>query len=119
MDLIYQETNYVTGISQAYGSSGNPSPVTAYGVFVGMKASAKAAFGSDDLTGKKVAVQGVGNVSYHLCRYLHDAGAELIVTDINADAVKRAVTDFGAVAVEQVKIWPFIRHTNPALIIYI
>ncbi|WP_413379839.1 Leu/Phe/Val dehydrogenase [Alkalihalobacillus sp. 1P02AB] len=100
MDTIYQETNYVTGISQAYGSSGNPSPVTAYGVYVGMKATAKAAFGSDDLSGKKVAVQGVGNVSYHLCKYLHEEGVELIVTDINKEAVKRAQADFGAKAVE-------------------
>ncbi|KGA97887.1 leucine dehydrogenase [Alkalihalobacillus alcalophilus ATCC 27647 = CGMCC 1.3604] len=100
MDTIYQETNYVTGISQAYGSSGNPSPVTAYGVYVGMKATAKAAFGSDDLSGKKVAVQGVGNVSYHLCKYLHEEGVELIVTDINKESVKRAQDDFGAKAVE-------------------
>jgi len=99
MDLIHEETDYVTGISPAFGSSGNPSPVTAYGVYVGMKAAAKAAFGSDSLEGKVVAVQGVGNVAYNLCKHLHEEGAQLIVTDINKEAVERAVNDFGAKAV--------------------
>ncbi|ASV69080.1 branched-chain amino acid dehydrogenase [Cytobacillus sp. FSL W7-1323] len=99
MDLIHEETDYVTGISPAFGSSGNPSPVTAYGVYVGMKAAAKAAFGTDSLEGKTIAVQGVGNVAYHLCKHLHEEGAKLIVTDINKEAVQRAVDDFGAEAV--------------------
>ncbi|QDX93673.1 Glu/Leu/Phe/Val dehydrogenase [Brevibacterium sp. JNUCC-42] len=99
MDLIYQETNYVTGVSPAFGSGGNPSPVTAYGVYRGMKAAAKRGFGHDDLSGKTIAVQGVGNVAYNLCRYLHEEGANLIVTDINMENVQRAVVDFGAKAV--------------------
>lgn len=105
MDLIHEETNYVTGISPAFGSSGNPSPVTAYGVYVGMKAAAKEAFGSDCLEGKKVAVQGLGNVAYTLCKYLHDDGAQLIVTDINEGAVKRVVEEFGATAVDPAEIY--------------
>ncbi|MCZ8534857.1 branched-chain amino acid dehydrogenase [Psychrobacillus psychrodurans] len=100
MDLIHEETNYVTGISEAFGSSGNPSPVTAYGVYVGMKAAAKEAFGSDSLEGKTVAVQGVGNVAYTLCEYLHKEGAKLIVADINQASVDRAVNAFGAVQVD-------------------
>lgn len=100
MDIIHEETNYVTGISPEFGSSGNPSPVTAYGVYRGMKAAAKEAFGSDLLKGLTVAVQGVGNVAYVLCRYLHEEGAKLIVTDIRKTAVKRAVAEFGAKAVE-------------------
>lgn len=100
MDLIHEETDFVTGISPAFGSSGNPSPVTAYGVYRGMKAAAREAFGSDSLEGKTVAVQGVGNVAYTLCRYLHEEGANLIVTDINKVAVGRAVHDFGAKAVD-------------------
>ncbi|WP_246944625.1 Leu/Phe/Val dehydrogenase [Bacillus pinisoli] len=100
MDLIHEETDFVTGISPAFGSSGNPSPVTAYGVFRGMKAAAKEAFGSDSLEGKVVAVQGVGNVAFTLCRYLHEEGAQLIVTDINKEAVARAVEEFGAKAVD-------------------
>ncbi|GAA3725389.1 branched-chain amino acid dehydrogenase [Salinicoccus jeotgali] len=99
MDLIYQETPYVCGVSESYGSSGNPSPMTALGVYMAMKRTAKEAFGDDSLSGKTVAVQGVGNVSYGLCKYLHEEGAKLIVTDINEDAVNRAVTDFGAEAV--------------------
>lgn len=99
MDLIHEETDYVTGISPAFGSSGNPSPVTAYGIYIGMKAAALEAFGDDSLKGKKVAVQGVGNVAYTLCKYLHEEGAELIVTDINQDSIDRAVNDFGATAV--------------------
>lgn len=100
MDLIHLETEYVTGISpNTPGAAGNPSPVTAYGVYQGMKATAKEAFGSDSLEGKIIAVQGVGNVAYALCEYLHNEGAELIVTDINEDSVKRAVENFGAKAV--------------------
>src|SRR5690606_31846289 len=99
MDLIYEETDYVTGVSPSFGSSGNPSPVTAYGVYLGMKASAKEAFGDDSLKGKTIAVQGLGNVAYNLCKYLHEEGAKLIVTDINEKAIERAVNDFGAVAV--------------------
>jgi leucine dehydrogenase len=95
----------VTGISPAFGSSGNPSPVTAYGVYVGMKAAAKEAFGTDSLEGKVVAIQGVGNVAYTLCKYLHEEGAQLIVTDINKEAVQRAVEDFGARAVEPNEIY--------------
>jgi leucine dehydrogenase len=100
MDLIHEETDFVTGISPSFGSSGNPSPVTAYGVYRGMKAAAKEAFGTDSLEGKTIAVQGVGNVAYNLCKYLHEEGAQLIVTDINKDSVKRAVEDFGAKAVD-------------------
>jgi len=105
MDLIHEETDFVTGISPAFGSSGNPSPVTAYGVYRGMKAAAKEAFGSDSLEGKVVAVQGVGNVAYTLCRHLHEEGAQLIVTDINKEAVQKAVEEFGAKAVEPNEIY--------------
>jgi leucine dehydrogenase len=100
MDIIHMETDYVTGVSPAFGSGGNPSPVTAYGVYRGMKAAALEAFGTDDLSGKVIAVQGVGNVAYNLCRHLHEEGAQLIVTDINKDNVQRAVEDFGAKAVD-------------------
>ncbi len=105
MDIIHEETDFVTGISPAFGSSGNPSPVTAFGVYRGMKAAAKEAFGSDSLEGKIIAVQGVGNVAYTLCKYLHEEGANLIVTDINKDAVDRAVRDFGAKAVDPNEIY--------------
>lgn len=105
MDLIHEETDFVTGISPAFGSSGNPSPVTAYGVYKGMKAAAKAAFGSDSLEGKIVAVQGVGNVAYSLCRHLYEEGAQLVVTDINKEAIQRVVEEFGAKAVNPDEIY--------------
>ncbi|KGR81634.1 Leu/Phe/Val dehydrogenase [Lysinibacillus odysseyi] len=105
MDMIHEETNYVTGISPAFGSSGNPSPVTAYGVYLGMKAAAKEAFGEESLEGKKIAVQGLGNVAYTLCEYLHNDGAKLIVTDINQKAIDRVVENFGATAVAPDEIY--------------
>jgi leucine dehydrogenase len=105
MDIIHEETDFVTGISPAFGSSGNPSPVTAFGVYRGMKAAAKEAFGTDSLEGKVVAVQGVGNVAYTLCQYLHEEGSRLIVTDINKEAVNRAVEAFGALAVDPDEIY--------------
>ncbi|MEY9976248.1 Leu/Phe/Val dehydrogenase [Lysinibacillus sp. RC79] len=105
MDLMHEETNYVTGISPAFGSSGNPSPVTAYGVYLGMKAAAKEAFGSDSLEGRTISVQGLGNVAYKLCEYLHKEGAKLVVTDINQGAIDRVVNAFGATAVAPEEIY--------------
>jgi len=106
MDFVYEETNFVTGISPAFGgASGNPSPVTAYGVYKGMKAAAKEAFGSDSLAGKVISVQGLGNVAFTLCKHLHEEGAKLIVTDIRDDVVKQAVETFGATAVAPNEIY--------------
>lgn len=93
---INEETDYVVGLE---GKSGNPSPVTAYGVFRGILAAANEVFGSDDLTGKVVAVQGLGAVGYHVCKHLHESGAKLYVTDIKKDNIERVVNDFGATAV--------------------
>ncbi len=105
MDFIHLETDFVTGASTAYGAAGNPSPVTGYGVFCGLKAAAKSVFGTDMLEGKTIAIQGVGNVAYALCRHLHEAGAKLIVTDINKEAVNRVVEEFGAKAVDPQDIY--------------
>jgi leucine dehydrogenase len=93
MEYIKLETDHVAGL---LGLSGDPSPVTAYGVYVGMKAAAKERWGSDGLTGKRVAVQGCGNVATHLCRYLHEEGVKLVVTDIDQAKVKRVVSETGA-----------------------
>ncbi|MBC1795435.1 Glu/Leu/Phe/Val dehydrogenase [Listeria booriae] len=105
MDMIHAETDYVTGISESYGSSGNPSPMTALGVYSAMKRTALEAFGTDTLAEKTVAVQGVGNVAYALCELLHKDGAKLVVTDINQEAVNRAVAAFGAKAVAPDEIY--------------
>jgi leucine dehydrogenase len=96
MDYVHMETEHVTGRGD---TSGDPSPVTAYGVYRGIKASAFEKYGSDELKGKVVAVQGVGHVGYYLCKHLFQEGASLIVTDIDQDRVRRVVEEFGAEAV--------------------
>ncbi|MHA1537621.1 MAG: Glu/Leu/Phe/Val dehydrogenase dimerization domain-containing protein [Alphaproteobacteria bacterium] len=97
MDAIRAVTHHVSGVS---GGAGNPSPSTAHGVFVGIEAAARHRLGKDTLEWLTVAVQGLGNVGYGLCHYLHEAGAKLIVADIDKDAVARAVAEFGAVPVD-------------------
>lgn len=89
-------TPFVTGTE---GKSGNPAPFTALGTFLGIKASVKHKLKHDDLTGLKVAVQGLGSVGYYLCEHLHKAGATLVVTDINQAALDKAATNFGATIV--------------------
>jgi leucine dehydrogenase len=81
------------------GRSGDPSPVTALGVYRGMKACAKVAYGSDSLEGKTVSVQGTGHVGYYLCKHLHEEGAKLVVSDIEDERVARVVDEFKAVPV--------------------
>lgn len=94
--VVHEETDHVVGLE---GKSGDPSPVTAFGVFRGILAAANKAYGSDDLTGKKVAVQGLGAVGYSVCEQLHEAGAELFVTDLREDFVEKAVKELDATAV--------------------
>ena len=96
MEYVKLETNHVAGLM---GLSGDPSPVTAYGVYMGMKAAARVRWGSDELAGKTVAVQGAGKVAYYLARHLHAEGVSMIVTDIDGAKVKRCVEEFGAKAV--------------------
>jgi leucine dehydrogenase len=85
MDLIRDNTPHVTGISESRGGSGNPSPVTAFGVYMGMKAAAKYKLGSENLAGVKVLVQGTGHVGETLIDYLTKEGAVVFITDINKD----------------------------------
>lgn len=96
MEWIRMETKYVTGIPVSLGGSGDPSPYTGYGVYMGVKASAKIAFGSDSLEGKKVAVQGAGNVSYHLVKNLTKEGAKVYICDIFAEKAEHIAKEFGA-----------------------
>ncbi|HEX6925985.1 MAG TPA: Glu/Leu/Phe/Val dehydrogenase dimerization domain-containing protein [Longimicrobiaceae bacterium] len=93
MEYVRMETRHVTGLP---GASGDPSPVTAFGVFRGIQACVREVFEVDSLQGRTVAVQGLGHVGYHLCSYLHDAGAELIVSDLDPSRVQRVVEEFGA-----------------------
>jgi leucine dehydrogenase len=99
MEYVYMETEWVTGIQSKPHGSGDPSPVTAYGVYHGIRASCKWKLGTDDLDGVRIAVQGAGQVGYYLCEELADQGAILTVTDIDETKVRRAVSDFGATAV--------------------
>lgn len=82
MSYIAMETSAVAGLPEAEGGGGNPSPVTAYGVYMGMKAAAKKAYGSDSLTGKKIWVQGAGNVGGHLVKLVAEEGAKVMVSDL-------------------------------------
>ena len=91
MEYVYMETPYVTGIPVALGGSGDPSPYTAHGVLMGIKATAKQKFGVDSLAGLRFSVQGLGNVGSNLVKFLKEERAEIIVSDIDPDAVKRIV----------------------------
>ena len=96
MDTVNEVTKYVAGISVDRGGSGNPSPVTAYGVYMGMKAAAKYKYGSDSLEGKKVLVQGIGHVGEVLVQHLTENGALVTITDINEERVNQVATKYGA-----------------------
>ena len=96
MDVIREVTPHVTGVSEAIGGSGNPSPVTAYGVYMGMKAAAKYRFGTDNLEGKKVLVQGVGHVGETLVKHITDEGAKVILNDINEARLEELSKKYGA-----------------------
>jgi leucine dehydrogenase len=102
MDYVHMETDYVSGLA---GRSGDPSPVTAHGVFRAIQASAHERWGSDDLNDKTIALQGCGHVGYYLAKELHEAGAKLVVSDIDADRVKRVVGEIGANAVASEEIY--------------
>lgn len=94
---IRKETSYVAGLPEEMGGSGDPSPVTAYGVYMGMKASAKQAFGSDGLAGRKVSVQGAGNVGHALVGHLVKEGAIVFLTDIHEEKLKAIKAEFPSI----------------------
>ncbi len=100
MEWVRSETKYVSGLPKAIGGGGDPSPVTAFGVYMGMKACAKKAYGSDSLEGKRIAVQGAGHVSSHLVRSLSEEGAELYICDIYEDKVNALAHEVNAEAVD-------------------
>ncbi|MBU2606382.1 MAG: amino acid dehydrogenase [Alphaproteobacteria bacterium] len=96
MAIVRQETAYVAGLDQGEAASGDPSPVTARGVYLGIVETAKRALGSEDLTGRTIAVQGVGSVGGYTCDHLAKAGANLIITDIDQAALKAVADRTGA-----------------------
>lgn len=105
MDTVREVTPYVTGISESKGGSGNPSPVTAYGVYMGMKAAAKFKFGADDLEGKSVLVQGIGHVGETLVDYLTKEGAKVYLSDINEERLQEVSKKYGAVVFEDADVY--------------
>lgn len=100
MDIVREVTPYVTGISQNKGGAGNPSPITAYGVFMGMKAAAKFKFGSEILEDKKVFVQGIGSVGEALVEHLVNEGADVTITDINKERLDEVSSKYGVTVFE-------------------
>lgn len=105
MEYIAMETKYVTGLPESMGGGGDPSPVTAYGVYLGMKATAKKVFGKDDLTGKRIGVQGVGQVGMHLVEHLIKENARVFITDISQAKVDALANKTGAIPVPQDEIY--------------
>lgn len=105
MEYVRMETKYVTGIDKALGGSGDPSPVTAFGVYVGIKASMKELTGNDSLKGKKVAVQGAGHVAEFVCQHLKKEGAKISISDIYHEKAERVAAGVNATVVDPEKIY--------------
>lgn len=97
---VGSETKYVVGLPVEYGGSGDTSVLTAYGVFLGIKACIKETTGKEDLKGVKVAVQGVGKVGSKLCRHLREAGASVVLTDVREDIARSIAAEVGGTYVK-------------------
>jgi leucine dehydrogenase len=95
MDIVRRETRWVTGVSKVYGGSGDPSPVTAFGVYQGLRAISMELWNTADLKGRRFAVQGVGKVGHDVVKRLVGAGAHVVIADVDLDNLGRAVSDFG------------------------
>ncbi|OIQ44761.1 MAG: amino acid dehydrogenase [Roseobacter sp. MedPE-SW] len=105
MAILAEETPYVAGLADGEFASGDPSPITARGIFNAICTSQSHKSGSKDLSGLTVSLQGLGHVGYYLCGYLHGAGAKLIVSDVNQGQIDKAVAEFGATAVAPDQIY--------------
>ena len=105
MEYIGMETNHVTGLPINQGGGGDPSPVTAFGTYLGMKAAAKKVYGSDSLSGKKVGVQGVGQVGMYLVEHLTKEGAKVYITDIDDSKLKKVSDEQGSAVVGMDEIY--------------
>jgi len=105
MSIVHQETPYVVGLPRAMGSSGDPAPFTALGVFLGIQTCVEWALHTNDLRGIRVAVQGCGNVASHLCQHLHQAGAILVVTDVVPAKAQRLAQQYAARVVAPEEIY--------------
>lgn len=100
MEYVFMETPYVTGIPSTFGGSGDPSPYTAHGTLMAIKAAVKEKLQSDSIAGLRVAVQGLGNVGHHLVEFLVKEGAKVTVADIDQDKVKLVTQKLGVTAMD-------------------
>jgi leucine dehydrogenase len=105
MEYVYMETPFVTGVASAPGGSGDPSPLTAFGVYHGIKAAAKRVWGSPDLQGRSVAIQGAGAVGTYLAQNLAAEGVRIYVADIDSVRVQNVVDETGAEVVPPEEIF--------------
>lgn len=105
MEYIRMETQYVTGVPETIGGSGDPSPITAQGVFMGIKACVKELYGNDNLAGRSVVVQGIGRVGEGLVKLLREENAKVFVSDINDERIIQVAKKYGAQAVSNNNIF--------------
>lgn len=105
MEFIGMETKYVTGLPESLGGGGDPSPLTAYGTYLGMKAAAKKVYGNDSLSSKKIMVQGVGQVGTHLVEYLMKENAKVFISDISEEKLIMLAKQYGVTVVEQKDVY--------------
>lgn len=107
MEYVRMETKHVTGIPQSMGGSGDPSPVTAYGVYMGMKASAQFLWNNNSLENKRIVVQGVGHVGEYLVKYLSEEGANIFISDINQEKLEEVREKYDASIIDNDSILDF------------
>ncbi|UCC39282.1 MAG: Glu/Leu/Phe/Val dehydrogenase [Candidatus Aminicenantes bacterium] len=105
MAVIVHETPFVSCVHQKAGGPGDPSFATAFGVKAGMQALLKESLGSDSLSDRRIAIQGVGNVGYFVAKYCHEEGAKIIASDVSEEALKRAKDEFDAEIVDPDNIY--------------
>lgn len=96
LNVILRQTKNVTGFTPEFGGAGDPSPMTALGVFEGIRACIHHVFGTDEWKGKKIAIQGVGNVGHTLSKMLKDAGASIVITDRDENKAKKLASELGS-----------------------
>ena len=105
MENVYRETEYVVGVHQVHGGSGDPAPFTAYGALQGLMATLNRKFGNEEIGKYSYAVQGLGHIGMEFVKLLKERGAKLFVADLNPALVARAVDEYGAEAVKPEEIY--------------
>jgi len=105
MEFIRMETQYVTGVPETIGGSGDPTPIAAQGVFMGIKAAIKEVYGNDNIAGRTVIVQGIGHVGENLVRLLREENAKVYASDINEERLGQVAKKYGAEAISNNSIF--------------